>query len=108
MIEGRATVTVGELIDEFADQIPLQAATRKWAAGRSGRPLISPDRMRFFTLTQYLHWLQCSFATTTGRNKTRATMVTIVARPCEGCGGLSVREKQRPRCGARCPGRVAA
>lgn len=82
----------------FADQIPLEAAARKWAAGRAVARWESPDRMRFYTLTQYLHWLQCSF-TPHGQRKTMRTLVHIYARECPHCGSRFVAEKQRKYCG---------
>lgn len=96
-------MTVGEVIGELADLIPLHHAARKWGSQRIGRALASPDRMRFYTLTQYLHWLQCRFENQDGtRNKRHSTIVIISARACSRCGRLFVNEKQRMRCGARC------
>jgi hypothetical protein len=99
-------VTVGELVEEFADQIPLHSAARKWTS-RGGTStagkFASPDHMRFYSLTQYLHWLQCRFRNADGaRNKTRETVVIIHARTCPKCGKLFVQEKKRQSCGVRC------
>jgi hypothetical protein len=103
---GRSTVSCGELYHLFGDHIPLEAASRKWAAGRGViTRWESPERMRFYTLTQYLHWLQCSF-TPHGRPKTSRTLVSVYARECPHCHAKFVAEKQVQTCGSQnCKGR---
>jgi hypothetical protein len=93
-------VSSGELFELFGEQIPLEAAARKWSAGRIAARLDTPDRMRFYTLTQYLHWLQCSF-TPHGQRKTMRTLVHLHVRKCERCGAGFVAEKGRKSCGCR-------
>lgn len=95
-------VSIGSLVDLFADVIPLHAATRKWALNYRDKAAVkfaTPDHMRFYLLTQQLHWLGCSFTT---RLKTRDTMVRIHPRTCPVCGALFVREKQVQTCGVTC------
>jgi hypothetical protein len=92
-------ITVGELCDVFADQIPLHSASRKWLAGRPSAPFSTPDRMRFYALTQYLHWLGCSFRP--DGIKTRTTVVTVRAKDCPVCGQLFVYETQQT-CSVQC------
>jgi hypothetical protein len=98
-------VTVGELVERFADQIPLHSAARKWSTRRHGDAdiiLPSADKMRFYMLTQYLHWLKCEFEPT-GR-KTHQTWVRAPGRVCERCGSLFVPEKTTRTCGKLCRG----
>lgn len=98
---GRMTASCGELYLLFGNKIPLEAAARKWAAGREVTSWDSPDRMRFYTLTQYLHWLQCTFTTEgqEGRRKTMKTLIHIHPRKC-ACGANFVAEKNRRYCGS--------
>ena len=84
----------------FADQIPLEAAARKWNAGRRHPSWETPDRMRFYALTQYLHWMQCSFEPH-GRPKTMRTLVHIKARVCPACGGALVGVRTAKTCGCQ-------
>lgn len=91
-----------ELFDLFADRIPIETAARKWRAGNHKRPFGTPDQMRFYTLTQYLHWLQCGFDPP-GVRKTYRTMVEVHPREC-WCGRLFVAEKAVRSCSA-CIGR---
>lgn len=98
--------SVSELISRFADQIPLHAAARKWGAHVHRRD--DPDielppayKMRFYTLTQELHWLGCTFEPP-GR-KTYDTRVIAHGRVCPHCGELFVAEKRRPVHGTLCP-----
>jgi len=91
-------VTVGELADLFADRIPLHTASRKWLAGRPKGPFASPDHMRFYALTQYLHWIKCGFSE---RSKTRTTVVYPRTKGCPVCGRLFVFEREAT-CGSLC------
>jgi hypothetical protein len=85
----------------FGDHIPLEAAARKWTAGRQGVALQSAERMRFYCLTQYLHWLHCSFEPA-GRNKTSRTLVNVFSLKCVGCGCTIVSERHRDVCSVKC------
>jgi hypothetical protein len=94
--------TVGELVDRFGDEIPLHHAARKWAMGRQERELPPAYRMRFYTLTQELHWLQCTFEPP--GHKTYDTRVVVHGISCPLCGGLFVAEKRRAAHGRLCGG----
>jgi hypothetical protein len=101
---GTAPLTVGELVDRFADAIPLHAAARKWMAHAPRREkdveLPPAYRMRFYTLTQELHWLGCTFEPL-GR-KTYDTRVIAHGHVCAHCGEVFVAEKRRPVHGTAC------
>jgi len=102
-------LTVGELIERFADQIPLHRASRKWAANQKRAKELkfpSPYKMRSYALTQELHWLQCTFDPP--GLKTYQTRVFVNALTCADCGGLFVAEKRRPVHGLLCPARKRA
>jgi len=96
------TTSVGELFELFGDCIAIETAARKWRAGNRTRLFGTPDQMRFYTLTQYLHWLQCGFEPA-GQIKTFRTLVNVHPRRCQ-CGRLFVAEKYRKTCQA-CGGR---
>lgn len=56
--------TVGDLVERFGDQIPLHHASRKWALNHRDKTNLNYPtayKMRFYTLTQELHWLGCTF-----------------------------------------------
>jgi hypothetical protein len=100
-----APLTVGELVDRFADEIPLHAAARKWTAHvhRKEADLPPAYKMRFYTLTQELHWLGCTFEPA-GR-KTYDTRVFAHGLACVDCGEVFVAERRRPVHGTLCPAR---
>jgi formylmethanofuran dehydrogenase subunit E len=60
-------------------------------------------KMRFYTLTQELHWLGCTFEPV-GR-KSYTTLVIAHGHACPQCGELFVAEKRRPVHGTLCPRR---
>lgn len=103
LIENRP-VTVGELVELFGDRIPLHSAARKWAAHYSAGGEVafpSAGKMRFYMLTQHLHWLHCRFEPA-GR-KTWQTRVLPVGKICTRCGSVFVNEKNTSTCGVLCP-----
>lgn len=104
---GPVPLTVGELVDRFSDIIPLHAASRKWMAHAHRRDaeveLPPAYKMRFYTLTQELHWLGCTFEPA-GR-KSYDTRVIAHGHLCPQCGELFVAEKRRPAHGTLCPAR---
>lgn len=99
--------TVGELVDRFGDQIPLHNAARKWVTHLkykgADQELPPAYRMRFYTLSQELHWLQCRFNPPGPKNY--QTVVIVHGTRCEACGELFVAEKRRPFHGVMCPAR---
>jgi hypothetical protein len=100
-------VTIGDLVGQFADLIPLHSASRKWAANQRGRDAIDyppAHRMRTYTLTQYLHWLKCGFDPP-GR-KTWSTQVIVRWRFCPVCARVFVAEPHIRTCGAQCGKRL--
>jgi hypothetical protein len=102
VLAGRKVITVGELVDVFADQIPLHTATRKWLAGkRPGSGFATPDRMRFYTLTQYLHWVKCTFSGEPRERKSRTTVVYVRMKECPNCHKPFVAERELC-CSAAC------
>ena len=102
---GLVPLTVGELVDRFADDIPLHAAARKWSAHPHRRDVELPPayKMRFYTLTQELHWLGCTFEPAGRGRKTYDTRVIAHGHLCPQCGEMFVAEKRRPVHGVLCP-----
>jgi hypothetical protein len=100
-------VNIGDLFDRFSGDIPLHSAARKWTAhvGRKDVELPSAAKMRFYMLTQYLHWLKCSFDPP-GR-KSHHTWVVAPTVACERCGRLFVTEKTARTCSPKCRVRAA-
>jgi hypothetical protein len=100
--------TLGELVDRFGAAIPLHHAARKWSTNRQRKDnpdLVLPPayRMRFYTLSQELHWLRCGFDPP-GR-KTYQTTVLVNASKCPQCGEMFVAQKNRPH-GTLCPASI--
>lgn len=98
---------LGQLIDLFADQIPLHRASRKWLSGhRDKTEYATAYKMRVYTLYQELYWLQCRFYPKGSKNY--QTIVIPHGAVCPRCGELFVFERTRPVHGMACAARRVA
>jgi len=107
-------VRLGDLVELFADRIPLHIAARSWrfhngAAAHQEREMAGPIRMRRAALLMELSPYRCDWTPRRQKGvvlKDSAVMVPV-GRPCEVCGALYIAQPLTRVCGRVCGG-VAA
>jgi hypothetical protein len=95
-------VRVGELMELFADTIPLHHATRIWQ-NHSSR-LDGPIRMRRACLTSTLRGYELDWQPALGRGRRIADSDIIIplGRPCGYCGKPYFAQRETLHCGRSC------
>jgi len=97
-------VRVGELVELFADSIPLHHATRIWLSGCRGNRLDGPLRMRRHCLTFSLRQYDLVWRPARGRRRPIADSDIVIpqARACIRCGTPFFATRQTVNCGRSC------